>query len=69
MNSKTLSSWMLIVAPVLFFVVFFVGWEVLIGSSENTSDEVIHKKCIEMDSLEHSGNLNGFYTSPLWFVN
>ena len=40
MNSKTLSSWMLIVAPVLFFVVFFVGWEVLIGSSENTSDEV-----------------------------
>jgi len=40
MNSKTLSSWMLIVAPFLFFLVFFIGWEVLIGSSENTSEEV-----------------------------
>ena len=34
MNSKTLSSWMLIVAPVLFFLVFFIGWDVLVGSSE-----------------------------------
>ena len=40
MNSKTLSSWMLIVAPVLFFLVFFIGWDVLVGSSENTSEEV-----------------------------
>ena len=40
MNSKTLSSWKLIVAPVLFFLVFFIGWDVLVGSSENTSEEV-----------------------------
>ena len=40
MNSKTLSSWMLIVAPVLFFLVFFIGWDVLVGSSENTSVEL-----------------------------
>ena len=40
MNSKILSSWMLIVAPVLFFLVFFIGWDVLVGSSENTSEEV-----------------------------
>jgi len=31
---------MLIVAPVLFFLVFFIGWDVLVGSSENTSEEV-----------------------------
>jgi len=40
MNSKTLSSWMLIVAPVLFFLVFFIGWEALVGSSENTAEEL-----------------------------
>ena len=40
MNSKTLSSWMLIVAPVLFFLVFFIGWDVLVGSSENTAEEL-----------------------------
>ena len=40
MNSKTLSSWMLIVAPVLFFLVFFIGYEALVGSSENTAEEL-----------------------------
>jgi len=40
MNSKTLSSWMLIIAPVLFFLVFFIGWEVLVGTSENTAEEL-----------------------------
>ena len=40
MNSKTLSSWLLIVAPVLFFVVFFLGWEALIGSSDTTAEEL-----------------------------
>ena len=40
MNSKTLSSWMLIVAPVLFFLIFFIGYEALVGSSENTAEEL-----------------------------
>ena len=40
MNSKTLSSWLLIVTPVLFFVVFFLGWEALIGSSDTTAEEL-----------------------------
>ena len=40
MNSKTLSGWLLIVAPVLFLLVFFVGWEVLVGSSETTAEEL-----------------------------
>ena len=40
MNSKTLSSWMLIVAPVLFFLVFFIGWEALVGSSDNSAEEL-----------------------------
>jgi len=40
MNSKTLSSWMLIVAPVLFFFIFFIGYEALVGSSENTAEEL-----------------------------
>tara|TARA_Y100001001_G_C7882565_1_gene265221 strand:- start:16 stop:624 length:609 start_codon:yes stop_codon:yes gene_type:complete len=31
---------MLIVAPVLFFLVFFIGWEALVGSSENTAEEL-----------------------------
>jgi hypothetical protein len=31
---------MLIVAPVLFFLVFFIGWDVLVGSSENTAEEL-----------------------------
>ena len=40
MNSKSLSSWMLIVSPILFFVVFIIGWEVVIGSSETTAEEL-----------------------------
>ena len=40
MNSKSLSSWMLIVSPILFFVVFIIGWDVVIGSSETTAEEL-----------------------------
>mgnify|MGYP004201344161 FL=1 len=40
MNSKSLSSWMLIASPILFFVVFIIGWDVVIGSSETASEEL-----------------------------
>ena len=40
MNSKTLSSWMLIVAPVLFFLIFFIGWDALVGDGETAAGDV-----------------------------
>ena len=40
MNSKTLSSWMLIIAPVLFFLIFFIGWEAVVGDGETTAEDV-----------------------------
>ena len=40
MNSKTLSSWMLIIAPVLFFLIFFIGWEAAVGDGETTAEDV-----------------------------
>ena len=40
MNSKTLSSWMLIVAPVLFFLIFFIGWDALVGDGETAAEDV-----------------------------
>jgi len=40
MNPKSLSSWMLIASPILFFVVFIIGWDVVIGSSETASEEL-----------------------------
>ncbi|MED5450125.1 MAG: hypothetical protein VX982_03370, partial [Chloroflexota bacterium] len=40
MNSKTLSSWMLIIAPVLFFLIFFIGWEAAVGDGDTTAEDV-----------------------------
>ena len=40
MNSKTLSGWMLIVAPVLFFLVLFIGFDAVIGDGANAAEDV-----------------------------
>ena len=40
MNSKTVSSWMLIVAPILFVLVLFVAWPAVIGEGETSAESV-----------------------------
>ena len=40
MNSKTLSSWMLIVAPVLFVLMLFVVWPAVIGEGKTAAEDV-----------------------------
>ena len=40
MNSKTLSSWMLIVAPVLFILMLFVVWPAVIGEGKTAAEDV-----------------------------
>ncbi len=40
MNSKTLSSWMLIVSPILFVLILFIAWPAVIGEGETTAESV-----------------------------
>lgn len=40
MNSKTLSSWMLMAGPIVFFVVIMVLWSALIGEGETAAEDV-----------------------------
>ena len=40
MNSKTLSSWLLMVGPIMFFLVGFILWEILIGEGETAKENV-----------------------------
>ncbi|MCH2307638.1 MAG: hypothetical protein MK359_05000 [SAR202 cluster bacterium] len=40
MNSKTLSSWLLMVGPIMFVLVGFILWEILIGEGETTKENV-----------------------------
>ena len=40
MNSKTLSSWMLIIAPILFVLILFIAWPAIIGEADTTAENV-----------------------------
>ena len=40
MNSKTVSSWMLIVAPILFILIVFIAWPAVIGEGETAAESV-----------------------------
>ena len=40
MNSKTVSSWMLIVAPILFVLIVFIAWPAVIGEGETAAESV-----------------------------
>ena len=40
MNSKTASSWMLIVAPILFILILFIAWPAVIGEGETSAESV-----------------------------
>ena len=40
MNSKTVSSWILIVAPILFILIVFIAWPAVIGEGETTAESV-----------------------------
>ena len=40
MNSKTLSGWMLTVAPILFFLIIFIAWPAIIGEADTAAEEV-----------------------------
>ena len=40
MNSKTLSSWLLMGGPIMFVLVGFILWEILIGEGETTKENV-----------------------------
>ena len=40
MNSKTLSGWMLTIAPILFVLVIFIAWPAIIGESDTPAEEV-----------------------------
>ena len=40
MNSKTLSSWLLMIGPIMFVLVGFILWEILIGEAETAKENV-----------------------------
>ena len=40
MNSKTVSSWILIVAPILFILIVFIAWPAVIGEGETAAESV-----------------------------
>ena len=40
MNSKTLSSWLLMLGPIMFILTGFILWEILIGEGETTKENV-----------------------------
>ena len=41
MTSKTFTGWTLIAAPIMFFLVFFIGWSLVIGDAPTAADEVV----------------------------
>ena len=40
MNSKTLSGWMLTVAPILFVLILFIAWPAVIGEADTSAENV-----------------------------
>ena len=40
MNSKTLSSWLLMLGPIMFILTGFILWEILIGEGETVKESV-----------------------------
>jgi hypothetical protein len=40
MNSKTLSGWMLTVAPILFVLILFIAWPAVIGEADSSAENV-----------------------------
>tara|TARA_Y100000814_G_scaffold51689_1_gene32107 strand:- start:917 stop:1549 length:633 start_codon:yes stop_codon:yes gene_type:complete len=40
MNSKTLSGWMLTIAPILFVLILFIAWPAVIGEADTSAENV-----------------------------
>ena len=40
MNSKTLSGWMLTIAPILFVLILFIAWPAVIGEADSSAENV-----------------------------
>ena len=40
MNSKTLSGWMLTIAPILFVLILFIAWPAVIGEADTAAENV-----------------------------